>query len=114
MGNRAYNRGRQFEYQVKNHLEKRGFFVVRSAGSKGLFDLIAVSKGVVLAIQCKLGANISKQKVEETVATAKKHGMIPVLAYSAKHGRNRKIMFWDITSSVATDDIRLLLNGSGE
>jgi len=40
MVNRNYVKGRAFEYQVKHAKEKDGFYVIRSAGSKGAIDLI--------------------------------------------------------------------------
>jgi len=36
-----YKKGVNFEYRVKQKLEEHGYFVVRSAGSHGVFDLIA-------------------------------------------------------------------------
>jgi len=66
MVNKNYNRGRQFEYRVKKDLENKGYLVVRSAGSKSPFDLIGISSpsnaDVVLLVQCKYGAKISKKE----------------------------------------------------
>ena len=52
---KAYNYGRSKEYWVKKFLEERGYIVIRSAGSKGLFDIVAVhpEKGIVRLIQVK-------------------------------------------------------------
>lgn len=36
-----YDTGRRIEYKAKKELEKEGYFVMRSAGSKGTFDLAA-------------------------------------------------------------------------
>ena len=56
-----YRHGAAFEYRVKHHYEDLGYHVTRSAGSHGLFDLVAVNANEVLFIQCKtskfLGAN---------------------------------------------------------
>lgn len=67
MTNKNYQSGRNFEYRVKKYLEDKGYYVMRSAGSKSPFDLIAVPTwdGVillpdVLLIQCKHGAKIGK------------------------------------------------------
>lgn len=72
MVNKNYNRGRAFEYRVKKHLEGKGYFVVRSAGSKGAFDLVAITTGAdedweeyevwVILIQCKYGTMPSKKE----------------------------------------------------
>jgi Holliday junction resolvase len=40
-----YRRGRAFEYRVMDYFRKLGFFVMRSAGSHGPVDLVALKKG---------------------------------------------------------------------
>ena len=42
MPNRNYVRGRSFEYRIIKWLVNRGYYVIRSYGSKGAFDLLAV------------------------------------------------------------------------
>jgi len=49
----SYVKGRRFENYVREKLERKGYLVVRSAGSKGLFDLVALKKGEILLIQCR-------------------------------------------------------------
>ena len=44
MPNANYQRGRAAEYRVKAKLEKAGFTVFRTAGSKSPCDLIAISE----------------------------------------------------------------------
>ena len=78
-----YKKGRQFEYVVKKKFEKRGYYVVRSAGSHGVFDLIAIKKGEVLGIQCKLG-NVSKDEIKKMKEIGEKYGIIPVIATKGK------------------------------
>ncbi|MEM5828279.1 MAG: hypothetical protein QW197_02115 [Candidatus Aenigmatarchaeota archaeon] len=39
---KTYKIGRYYEYRVKKLLENAGYIVVRSAGSHGLFDLVAI------------------------------------------------------------------------
>jgi len=53
MGLKAYSKGRRLEYKVKHRLEAKGWYVVRSAGSKGLIDLVAIKPKKVLLIQVK-------------------------------------------------------------
>lgn len=49
-----YTRGAAYEYEVKRELEQQGCFVVRSAGSHGPVDLVALTPdGKVVLIQCK-------------------------------------------------------------
>jgi len=63
-----YKFGRNFEYTCQNKLRGLGFYVVRSYGSKGVFDLVAVPPKVpvndypagTLLIQCKTSKNPKK------------------------------------------------------
>lgn len=50
---RSYEKGRRFEYLVKEKLEQAGYMVIRSAGSHSPFDLVAVGKEDIMFIQCK-------------------------------------------------------------
>lgn len=52
-----YQRGRSFEYLLRKKLENKGFLVIRSAGSKGLFDLVVIKENEVYLIQCKKKKN---------------------------------------------------------
>ena len=46
-------RGHDTERKCALELKKRGYDVIRSAGSKGVWDIVAVNKSFVLLIQCK-------------------------------------------------------------
>jgi Holliday junction resolvase len=76
MVNKNYVRGRAFEYRVKKELETKGYMVVRSAGSKSPFDLVAISLKVqypdIMLVQCKYGAKISKKERDNLHALSKK------------------------------------------
>ena len=37
----AYQKGRSYEYTIMHAYKKKGMYVIRSAGSHGLFDIIA-------------------------------------------------------------------------
>ena len=60
-----YRRGADFERKLKKYLEELGYFVVRSAGSTGQVDLVAIKRREpqkygegdveLILIQCKLG-----------------------------------------------------------
>ena len=68
-----YQRGAAFERQVKKELEAMGLLVVRSAGSKGPVDLIAVNEaGGVLLIQCKVSSKANERKLKATKRELKK------------------------------------------
>lgn len=54
MPNANYLRGRRFEWRVRDQLRKMGWTVLRTAGSKGPVDLVAVKAGSPVAfVQCK-------------------------------------------------------------
>jgi len=87
-----YVKGRTFENRVRDVLEQRGYYVIRSAGSKGVFDLLAVSSinqennclitsmRHILAIQCKANKNITAQQRQELITIALRYGFVPCLA----------------------------------
>ena len=50
-----YAKGRRAEYRSAAVLEAAGYEVTRSAGSKGLFDLIGISAADVVLVQVKSG-----------------------------------------------------------
>lgn len=53
MPNRNYLSGRRCEHKVCTSMREAGAVVTRSAGSKGLWDVVAVFPGVVWLIQVK-------------------------------------------------------------
>lgn len=65
-----YRRGARLEYRVKQRLEAAGFYVVRSAGSHGVADLVGIKDGQVYLVQVK-GKRASQNErkgLEEVVA----------------------------------------------
>ena len=95
MTNKNYESGRRFEYRVKEYLEKKGYYVMRSAGSKSPFDLIAIqTKGMssiesTILIQCKHGAKISKQERDNLALLQSRivGGISIICAWSKPHGK---------------------------
>lgn len=75
---KAYIKGRQREHNLKRKLERAGWLVVRSAGSKGVFDLIAI-KDVTLGLQIK-GAKPSRQELARIVQAVKGRAIIGLVA----------------------------------
>lgn len=64
---KTYAKGRRYEYRLKEELEKRGYLVIRSAGSHSPFDLIAIpinSEEPIEAIQVKTGKLSYSQTLE--------------------------------------------------
>ena len=68
MVNKNYIAGRRFEYKVKKYYENKGYTVLRTSGSHGFADLIAVRNGVnpkrIVFIQCK-NRKPTKQETKE-------------------------------------------------
>lgn len=82
-----YDRGKRFEHRVRDDLRKRGYYVIRSAGSKGKIDLVALIDGDVLLIQCKRDGRLPPAERKELLAIAAKYGSgntYAVLATTAK------------------------------
>ncbi len=81
-----YERGRSFEYRVRNHLQALGYLVARSPASKSPFDLIAISESYngpcpnVHLIQCKLDGRFSKKDRGELAGIARRYGLSAFLA----------------------------------
>ena len=50
---------------MKKRLEELGWYCIRSAGSKGKIDLVALKDGEVKLIQCKYKCLISHKEKEE-------------------------------------------------
>jgi Holliday junction resolvase len=84
MGGRSYRIGRAFEYRVRDHLEKGGYFVVRSAMSHGPVDLVGLKRGVVLLVQCKMRGRISRGEREALCSLAERVRGLPILAFKQK------------------------------
>jgi Holliday junction resolvase len=87
---RAYIKGRQREHNLKRKLECAGWLVVRSAGSKGVFDLIAI-KDVTLGLQVK-GAKPSKRELARIGQAVKGRAIIGLVVIL----KGRKWEFYEV------------------
>ena len=61
-----YRLGRRLEYRIKKLLEEFGYEVIRSAGSHGRWDLVAVKDKIVRLIQVKKG-KIQRHKIKDLI-----------------------------------------------
>lgn len=75
MPNKNYISGRNFEYRVKKYLESKDYFVLRSAGSHSMVDLLAIHRvfGWVLFIQCKHGKSNMDKKSKQRLYNISKY-----------------------------------------
>lgn len=84
----SYNKGTRFERQLANLFRKKGFAVVRSAGS-GVDaespDLVVLGPRMKIGIECKVRTkgrlNISAQKIEVMKEWEKRAGMPLFIAW---------------------------------
>ena len=82
-----YARGANFERQIKAHLEAKGYFVLRSAGSHGTVDLVAFGpKWPVWFIQAKIHGTMSPAERRELYRYANECGAWAVRASRPKRG----------------------------
>lgn len=87
--NKNYVRGRAFEYKIATLMRRKGYFVIRAAGSHGVSDLVAMKKGEKpLLMQCKIGASIGLNADEHNALlnTAISSGGVPILAVKPEKG----------------------------
>ena len=62
-GNRLYKIGTYFERKARKELEADGYYVVRSAASKGIWDLVAIKSDSIKLVQVKVRSSaISKDR----------------------------------------------------
>jgi len=86
----AYARGAAFERKVRRLLEEDGWFVVRSAGSRGAVDLIALrERGNVLRVQlisCKLDGYVPPAEREQLLELKRQLPHAEVLIAKKENG----------------------------
>ena len=58
---KSYSKGKYYERKTRNELEKSGFYTIRSAASKGLIDIVGISKEEIKLIQVKSGTSIYRK-----------------------------------------------------
>ena len=88
MTNNNYIRGMFFELRVLKYYKRQGFFAVRSSGSFGPADVVAIKKGDIRLIQCKLNGRIPSNEVKALKAACKRAGAEGYLA----HREGRKLI----------------------
>ena len=100
MTNKNYKRGYAFERKCRIHLEEQNLFVMRSGGSKGVADLLAIKYDeeyfqYVYFIQCKNHGSISHKETAKLYDVACDFGGIPILAQQDPNKRG-KILFQEV------------------
>lgn len=75
-----YRDGRRDEYKARDDLIANGYSLIRSAGSKGAVDLIAVKPGEVLFVQVKRTTAPGPAAWNKLWDLAAMAGAVPILA----------------------------------
>ncbi len=80
-----YLRGADFERRVAAHFRADGYMVVRSAGSRGACDLVAMRAGETpRLVQCRIGSHFSLVHRAALCAAARAAGATAWLAVRGK------------------------------
>ena len=92
-----YRTGTRLEYRAIELLRRRGWFVVRSAGSHGPADLVALSPtdGHPMLVQCKAG-RLTHEDWQGLRELAVRYYAVPVIA--AWNDTRRAVVWLVITS----------------
>lgn len=88
-----YDAGRRFEWAVRDALVTDGYDVIRSAGSKGKVDLVAIKPGQLLFIQCKTNGLCPPAERAELIRVAGRADALPIVAYKGTEGRQRPVKY---------------------
>lgn len=79
-----YEKGRRFEYRVRDIFKEHGFVVIRAARSKPV-DLVCLKNGKSILVECKINkSSLGKNGREELLNLAETSRAIPILAYREK------------------------------
>jgi Holliday junction resolvase len=112
MANAKYVKGRTFEYKIATIFRRKGYYVVRAAGSHGPADLVAVKrKQRVIFIQCKKGTGgVDMEEHNKLFRSALEAGAIPVIASA----EDRKPTVFKVITGIAlkTGDAEKIVKGS--
>lgn len=77
-----YSAGADFERRVGAGFALDGYFVVRSAGSRGVCDLVAIKLGQVLLVQVKRTNPVLPPTARfDLVLAAERIGAVPLVAF---------------------------------
>ena len=90
-----YEKGRRFEYRVRDLFKEHGFVVIRAAQSKPI-DLVCLKNGKSILVECKINkSSLGKDGRNELLHLAESSRAIPILAYREK----RKVKLLNINTN---------------
>jgi Holliday junction resolvase len=88
-----YAAGRKFEWDIRDALIDDGYDVIRSAGSKGKVDLVAIKPGELLFIQAKINGLCPPAERTELLRVSGRADALPIVAYKGTEGRRRPVRY---------------------
>ncbi|MBE9509108.1 MAG: restriction endonuclease [Chloroflexi bacterium] len=106
-GRLPYLRGTAFERRVRDDLRKRGYEVIRSAGSKTVIDLVAIGTGDdtrdLIFCQCKKDGRLDPAERDELCELAVIASADAVLAEMPKAGGIRYSVVFKVGQKMAAE-----------
>ena len=94
-----YSHGAAFERRVKLWYQLRGWYVMRSAGSKGLCDLIAFKGGEVHLLQLKVSGKMTPLAIGQLYELARENEFQAFLVTRGNRKDSYKLLFEAIVAS---------------
>ena len=93
MPNLRYRQGANFERAAKKKLEKENWYVLRSAGSHSVVDLVCFRGGEVRLVQCKVDGYLSSGERGQLLELAAQNGFC---VYLVKR-EGKELIFVELT-----------------
>ena len=88
----GYSDGRKLEYATMLDLTGNGYWTIRAAGSKGAADIVAIKRGELMFVQCKLSGTMPPAERVALLNLAIDFGGIPLCARWVKEGRAARMV----------------------
>ena len=92
MTNRNYRNGAQLERDAQKHLEANGYLCIRSAGSKGFIDVMAVKPGQLLMVQAKANGVCPPKERAALLELSSKFDALPLVAWRDRGVKYRRLI----------------------
>jgi Holliday junction resolvase len=91
---KTYEKGRRLEYEVRDYLKQKSYFVVRQAKSS-FPDIIAYDprSGNLFGVECRWNKYLSSREISSFKELKRNYRLIPVRAYKIKEGKRKILVF---------------------
>ena len=92
MTGRNYRNGAQLERDAKNQLEADGYWCIKSGGSKGVVDVLAMKPGQLLMVQAKKNGVCPPAERAALLELASTFEAIPLVAFRDRGVKYRRLI----------------------